>query len=313
MQCPVSCDTSKSQAKIKPILALFALYCISIFIPLGVSAPEAKAAQAQPAAAVSQTVSKDASQPTEKPQNSKPENQSPFHEPNPIDWNDHDGYQQIFDGVSLNNWVGDPAVWSVENGAIVGVSTKEKPVGNSYISFHGFEAKDFDLKLEIKVENGGGSGIQYRSLTGLPWRRAPADEQPNLDWMMTGPQADFWYPAFPVASEWTGQFYSENTPLGILAWRGQVVESSSGKQTQLVGNIGDRTALGGYVKVNDWNQYLIMARGGTFIHVLNGQLMAVYIDDDPKSSNNQPGMIGIEIESSPSKVSVRNVWIKKLD
>jgi hypothetical protein len=121
-----------------------------------------------------------------------------FHEPDPIDWNDHDGYQQIFDGVSLKNWVGDPSVWHVENGVIVGESTKEKPVGNSYISFHGFEAKDFDLKLEIKVVNGGGSGIQYRSQTGIPWRRQhPQDAQPNLAWMMTGPQADFWSPAFP--------------------------------------------------------------------------------------------------------------------
>jgi hypothetical protein len=236
-----------------------------------------------------------------------------FHEPDPIDWQDHDGYQQIFDGVSLKNWDGDPSVWRVEDGAIVGESTKEKPIGNSYISFHGFEAKDFDLKLEIKVVNGGGSGIQYRSQTGLPWRRQhPEDAKPNLDWMMTGPQADFWSPAFPVASEWTGQFYSENTPLGILAWRGQVVDSAPGKNPQLVGNIGDRTALGGYTKVNDWNEYLIMARGGTFIHVLNGQLMAVYVDDDPASSNNKSGKIGIEIEGTPCKVLVRNIWIKKL-
>ena len=40
--------------------------------------------------------------------------------------------------------------------------------------------------------------------------------------------------------------------------------------------------------------------------------MAVYVDDDPASSNNQPGLVGIEIEGAPSKVSVRNVWIKKL-
>jgi hypothetical protein len=64
--------------------------------------------------------------------------------------------------------------------------------------------------------------------------------------------------------------------------------------------------------VNDWNQYLILARGGTFIHILNGQLMAVYVDDDPTSSNNQTGLVGIEIEGSPSRVSVRNIWIKKL-
>lgn len=246
----------------------------------------------------------------------QPHAQAPsrFHEPDPLDFNDHTGYVPIFDGTSLKNWDGDPAVWHLENGAIVGESTKEKPVGNSYIIFRGFKAKDFDLKLEIKVENGGGSGIQYRSQTGLPWLRAkPTDPPRNLNWMMTGPQADFWFPVTPKTAEWTGQFYSENTPLGILAWRGEVVESGPGQAPRLVGRIGDRTALGGYVRVNDWNQYMIMARGSTFIHILNGQLMAVYVDDDPKSSNNQTGWIGIEIEGSPSKVSVRNVWIKKLD
>ena len=243
-------------------------------------------------------------------------NRGYFYEPSPLAFGDHAGYVQIFDGTSLNNWDGDPAIWHVENGAIVGEANKQRPVVNSYISFHGFEAKDFDLKLELKVENSGGSGIQYRSKTGLPWTPRPGQSKPNLNWMMTGPQADFWFPVLPATAEYTGQFYSENTPLGILAWRGQVVESAPQDYPKLLGNIGDRNALGGYVRVNDWNQYLIMARGGTFIHVINGQLMAVYVDDDPSSSNNQSGLVGIEIEGypqdQPMKVSVRNIWIKKL-
>ncbi len=238
---------------------------------------------------------------------------SGFHEPDPINFDDHTGYVQIFNGTDLKDWDGDPAVWRVEKDAIVGESTREKPVRNSYISYRGFKGKDFDLKLEIKVENGGGSGIQYRSETGLPWRRLrPGDPAPNLNWMMTGPQADFWFPVSPTTAEWTGQFYSENTPLGIIAWRGEVVNSSPGQAPRLVGTINGRIPLGGYVRVNDWNQYLIMARGGTFIHILNGQLMAVLVDDDPDSSNNQPGIIGIEIEGAPSKVSVRNIWLKKI-
>ena len=92
-----------------------------------------------------------------------------------------------------------------------------------------------------------------------------------------------------------------------------MVNSAAGSPPTLIGTIGDRTALGGYVKVNDWNQYEIIARGGTFLHILNGQLMAVYIDDDPASSNNKSGKIGIELESTPAKVSVRNIWIKKLN
>lgn len=235
-----------------------------------------------------------------------------FRQPDPLDFDDHVGYARIFDGTSLKGWDGDPSFWHVENGAIVGLSTKEHPVGNTYIVYRGSEAKDFDLKLEIKVEYGGGSGIQYRSKTGVPWRRPGPNLPSNLDWLLTGPQADIWYPVGVLGSMFTGQFYSENTPLGILAWRGQVVNSSPGQRPRLVGNIGDRFALGGYVRNNAWNEYLIMARGGTFIHIMNGQLMAVYVDDDPASSNNQSGFIGIELEQVPSKVSVRNIWLKKL-
>jgi hypothetical protein len=78
-----------------------------------------------------------------------------------------------------------------------------------------------------------------------------------------------------------------------------------------LGTNADRQALGGLVRMNDWNRYIVIARGGTFLHILNGQLMAVMIDDDPKSSNNQPGQFGIEIEAT-TKLSVRNMWVKKL-
>jgi hypothetical protein len=249
------------------------------------------------------------------PQPGPPPLRSQFHEPAAMDFNDHTGYTQIFDGKSLADWEGDPTVWRVENGAIVGESSKENVVYNAYIWRRDLEAKDFDLKLEIKCEIAGGSGIQYRSQTGLPWNKPlHASEKPrNLDWLMTGPQADFWYPVNPLHASYSGQFYSENTPLGIVAWRGEVVLSAAGAAPSLIGNIGDRSALGGYVKVNDWNQYEIIARVGTFLHILNGQLMAVYIDDDPTSSNNKSGKIGIELEGTPAKVSVRNIWIKKIN
>ena len=236
-----------------------------------------------------------------------------FTEPSPLDFNDHTGYVSLFDGVSLKGWDGNSKFWRVEDGAIVGESTPANPSGNSYIVYRDLEAKDFTLKFEIKVEGTGGSGIQYRSKTGLPWLAniAPAvtaNVGPvNLNWMMTGPQADFW-----PSRVYTGQFYSENTPMRILAWRGQVVEGFGSTRKTLMGTIGDREALGGIVRQNDWNQYIVIARGGTFIHIVNGQLMAVMVDDDPASSNNQAGLFGIEIEAT-TKVSVRNMWVRKLN
>lgn len=235
-----------------------------------------------------------------------------FTEPSPMDFTDHEGYVPLFDGVSLKGWDGNPKFWRVEDGAIVGESTPGNPSGNSYIAYRDTTAKDFTLKFEIKIEGDGGSGIQYRSQTGLPWlANIPANVTANvgpvnLNWMMTGPQADFW-----PSRIYTGQFYSENTPMRILAWRGQVVEGFGAKSKRLMGNIGDRAALGSVVRMNDWNQYTVIARGGTFLHIVNGQLMAVMVDDDPGSSNNQPGIFGIEIEAT-TKVSVRNMWLKKL-
>jgi len=236
-----------------------------------------------------------------------------FTEPEPMDFDDHRGYISLFDGASLKDWDGNPKFWRVEGGAIVGESTIENPSGNTYIAYRCVVAKDFTLKFEIKVEGTGGSGFQYRSQTGLPWRRPiPANvtanaRQVNLAWMMTGPQADFW-----PSQIYTGQFYSENTPMGIMAFRGQVVEGAGMGAKRLMGTIGDRTTLGHLVKANDWNQYTVIARGGTFIHIVNEQLMAVMVDDDPESNNNQPGIFGIEIEAT-TRVSVRNIWLKKLN
>jgi len=237
-----------------------------------------------------------------------------FTQPAPLDFDDHEGYVSLFDGNSLTNWDGNMKFWRVEDGAIVGESSATNPSGNTYLVYKGTKAKDFTLKLRIKVEGEGGSGIQYRSQVGKPWLspvspKVIANAGPvNLNWMMTGPQADFW----PAAKYWTGQFYVENDPMRIMAWRGQVVEGYSTKSKRLMGYIGDINDLAQYIKMNDWNEYTIIARGGVLIQILNGQLMSVMVDDDPNSTSNQTGYIGIELEGF-AKVSVKDVWMKKLD
>jgi hypothetical protein len=272
-------------------------------------------AQNQPAA----TATTPAPAQTQTDQQAKPnisgQRNGAFSEPDPLDFADHTGYSSLFDGKTLKDWDGRPGVWSVEDGAIVGVSTKDAVAGNTFLVYHGVTAHDFDLKLEIKVEWGGGSGIQYRSSTGIPPGRVAGKGEPPLDprWVMIGPQADFWYPVSERAKQYSGQLYSQNTSRGIIVWRGQVVQTLPGVVPRLVGTIGDRSQLGTYVKDGDWNQYTIIARGGVILHILNGQLMAVLVDDDPASSNNVSGLFGLQIEGTPCKVSFRNLWLKKID
>lgn len=238
-----------------------------------------------------------------------------FHDPAPYDINEHTGYKQIFDGKTFDGWDADRSIWRIENSLMVGETLEGKPKGNNYIVYLGDKPRDFDLKLQMKIEKGGGGGIQYRSVTGIPWTRAePAGLPPyDLKYMMTGPQADFWFPVSTQAANHTGQWYSENTMQGILSFRGQVTQALPGQPNRLVATIGDKAALGGYVKVNDWNDYEIIARGGVMMHMMNGQLMSIFIDDNKDSVNNQAGLIGFEIESQPCKISVKNIWLRKFD
>jgi hypothetical protein len=239
-------------------------------------------------------------------------------EPDAVNFDEHAGYVALFDGKTLKGWDGRPGVWSVVDGAMVGVSTVEKNAGNSNIVYRGVEAKDFDLKLEMKVERGGGSGIQYRSKTGIPPGETAAKGEPALDprWVMIGPQMDFWKADKPRTSQfwdYSGQLYSENTARGIVAWRGEAVESEAGKFPRLMGKIGERGRLGAAIKYDEWNQVMIVARGGVVMHFMNGQLMAVLVDDDPKSPENASGLIGLQIEGLPARVAFRNIWLRKID
>ena len=114
---------------------------------------------------------------------------------------------------------------------MVGETLEGKSDGNNYIVYRGDKTRDFDLKLQMKIEKGGGGGIQYRSVTGVPWTRPqPAGQPPyDLKFMMTGPQADFWFPVSAETAAYTGQWYSENTMQGILAYRGQVTQALPGQ------------------------------------------------------------------------------------
>jgi hypothetical protein len=252
-----------------------------------------------------------------------------FTQPDPIDFADNTGWTSMFDGTSLKGWDGNMDLWHVENGAIAVESTCEKPTGTVYLIWQGGQPGDFELKAELRGEGAGvNSGIQYRSFIQPP--RAPGEGRggaggrggrgpsgpcpsgqprgtPNpaaeAKWNMGGPQADF-----DGTNRYSGQYYEGGTTRGIVAWRGQVVRAEEGKKPRLLATLGDKDELGGHVKINDWNQIHIIARGHEMIHIINGHVMSVFIDDDATKFRKN-GLIGIQIEGT-GKVSFRNLWIK---
>lgn len=233
-----------------------------------------------------------------------------FTQPDPIDFDDHAGWTQIFDGKTLTGWDGSPEVWHVEDGNLVGESSPEHPSGTTNIIWRGGEPANFELKAEMKLEGAGANGgIQYRSLT-VPL--SPAQEKQPLaqkyaKWNMRGYQADFDY-----GNRYTGQLYEQSSPRGIVAWRGQMVETDPGTPHRLLATLGSSDELKSYIKMDDWNQYEVIADGNTLIHIINGHVMAVLVDNDPTFSQSK-GLIAFEIEGGGVlKISHRNVWLKTL-
>lgn len=253
---------------------------------------------------------------------------SRFVQPEPIDFNDHTGWTQIFDGKTLNGWDGPSEVWHVEDGAIVGVSSDANPSGTTNIIWRGGEVGNFRLRFEIKLEGAGANGgVQYRSKLVPPHiREIPASQLAQMSeeqkqrtrknqellkkhakWNLTGYQGDFDY-----NNKYTGQLYEQDSPRGIIAWRGQVVATEPNAKPRLLGVLGTSDELKAFIKPGEWNQLEIIADGHTLTHIVNGHVMAILVDTDPKYYA-ASGLLAFEIEGGGDvKISHRNVWLKKL-
>jgi hypothetical protein len=247
-----------------------------------------------------------------------------FVQPEPINFDDHVGWTQIFDGKTLHGWDGRTDIWHVEDGALVAESSPESPSGTTNIIWSGGQPGNFELKLEMKLEGSGANGgVQYRSFR-VPPRDNPlppdltpeqrqrreqerAIGQKNAKWNVSGYQADFDYD-----NKYTGQLYEQESPRGIIAWRGQVVATEPRKKPTLLATLGSSDELKSVIKPGEWNQVEIIADGNTLTHIINGRIMSVLVDTDPEHSRAK-GVIAFEIEG-PGKVKIshRNIWLKTL-
>jgi hypothetical protein len=217
--------------------------------------------------------------------------------PAPVE-GDEPGYAPIFDGRALTGWDGDATYWRVENGALVGEITPATIVkSNTFVIWRGGKPRDFELKLDYRITGEGNSGINYRSVS-VPDTVTPANK-----YALRGYQFDI-----DGRRRYVGNNYEEKGRL-FLAVRGQVTRVVGGRPPVVVSTIGDATELGA-VATDDWNAVHLIIRGNTLIHLLNGRLMSVTIDDD---APNRPadGLIGMQVHvGPPMKVEFRNIRLK---
>jgi hypothetical protein len=249
------------------------------------------------------------------------------YQPGPADFDDHTGWVQIFDGKTLDGWNGNPEIWHVADGAIIGESSPEKPSGTTNIFYTKAQPGNFMLKMEIKLEGAGANGgVQYRSqnVPPKPFEIPPgiSDEQRkqleqmrraqeplikrNAPWNMAGYQLDLDY-----GNMFSGQLYEQDSKRFIVTFPGTFVEAHDGGKN-LVAALGPPEQFRSYVKPGEWNQVEIIADGHLLVHLINGHIMSMTLDNDPTHLSTK-GLIGFEIEGpGVIKISHRNVWLKNL-
>jgi hypothetical protein len=203
--------------------------------------------------------------------------------------------ESIFNEKDLSGWEGDPKIWSVEDGAIVGRTTAEDPIkNNTFLIWKDGELGDFRLTLEYRID-GGNSGVQYRSKVVDPEK-----------WIVGGYQADI--DSKPV---YTGILYDERGR-GILANRGERV--TIGRDGKPAGTrFADADELLKSVKSDGWNEYIIEARGPHLRHTINGKLMSETTDNDAEKSV-ASGILALQVhQGPPMTVQFRKFRLERLD
>ena len=203
-----------------------------------------------------------------------------------------EGFVSIFDGKSLEGWDGRTEFWSVEDGAITGTTTSEKPTnGNTFIVWKDGTLGDFDLKLKCRID-GGNSGIQYRS-------------KKVGDYVIGGYQADF-----DGANGWTGTLYEE-WGRGVLAKRGEKIEITAEGEEKNVGTTTPEKEIVEAVKQGEWNDYRIVAKGNHLQHYVNGKL-TIDVTDHQSDKAAKEGLLALQLHAGPPmKVQFKDIQLKQ--
>jgi putative heme-binding domain-containing protein len=193
--------------------------------------------------------------------------------------------ERIFDGRSLEGWDGDPRVWSVRDGMIVGSTVEQRASRNTFLIWKGGELRDFELTFAVRVEGDNNSGVQYRSkrLEGYGVAGYQCDVHPQ--------------------AELCGHLYDEGGR-GSLALAGQRVETDP---VTGGGKVTGKLAAPATVDLGKWHSYRIVARGTKLQHEIDGALVADV--DDRWQHAALHGILALQVHAGERMT----VWFKDLE
>lgn len=216
-----------------------------------------------------------------------------------------EGFMALFNGKDLTDWRGDLSRWSVQDGAITGQTTAERPLtANTFLLWRD-EVADFELRLRFRLianndEPFANSGLQYRS-----------HMVDAASWTLGGYQLDM-----DFAHRFTGMLFEEKG-------RGIVMQPGQSIRLEPVGPDGkprisstapsqDIDVLRASMHRGDWNDAVVIAQGRHLRHYVNGKLTADVLDLDPVKGALR-GLLALQLHrGQPMTVQFKDILIKIL-
>ena len=160
---------------------------------------------------------------------------------------------------------------------------------NTFLIWDG-EVGDFELHFKYKIadvsgKNSGNSGVQYRSKVVKPEYS-----------VLSGYQADF-----EVGKTYSGILYEEKGR-GILAKRGEKVVIREGDapnkpKLEVTGEVGKSEEIQAAIRPAEWNEYVIIAKGGHLQHFINGKQTVDVTDETAAGA--KTGLLGLQLHAGP--------------
>ena len=224
---------------------------------------------------------------------------------------DEKEFKSMFNGKDLAGWEGDPTFWRVEDGMIIGETTKEKKMvnGNTFLiaTADGKDATygDFEFRVSFRFAADrpfGNSGIQYRS------KHFP-DNKENK-WVVGGYQADC-----DLKNQYTGICYEEKGR-GIFCKFGKnMTVAADGKKTETGTGATEEQLKAARKPAGEWNDYIVICKGSHCVQILNGVVVAEF-NDVEKGKSAATGILALQMHAGAAmKIDFKNprimVWDKK--
>jgi len=212
------------------------------------------------------------------------------------------GGEQLFNGKDLTGWDGDPRLWSVKDGVIRGETTEKNPAkGNTFLVCKAPPAGDFELRLMFRCNAANNSGVQYRS-------KHITDGKVSNQWVVRGYQGEIRNETeLPNVS---GFIYDEGGKRGRLCLVGEKAVWENGKKT-VAGQTCTPEEFKKAFKLDDWNEYTIVARGNNVRQFINGVLTVDFTDNEPQLAHKE-GIIALQLHTGkPMWAEFKNIRLRR--